>query len=247
MIHINIFIHFLCFAFGIGLITYCYQQYKMQPDEVRKGILICELVFVLMFFLDTVLVYIRNILHNSNLELLFNGINYLLFFFVVRYAVVIIQNLWKRKTCYEINRLDKILVGANAIVLVFYILSIWISYLQTIPLLCILYLLQGSLILVNYIKRRTMQEQISSPQQGSSIEMHLEEPKNIEERMDEIENLTTREKEIITYIYKGLSNKEIAEDLFISPNTVKNHIYNIYKKLEIKNKVELIKLIDRGM
>lgn len=92
-----------------------------------------------------------------------------------------------------------------------------------------------------------MQEQISSPQQGSSIEMHLEEPKNIEERMDEIENLTTREKEIITYIYKGLSNKEIAEDLFISPNTVKNHIYNIYKKLEIKNKVELIKLIDRGM
>ncbi|QXE18900.1 response regulator transcription factor [Clostridium sp. 001] len=43
----------------------------------------------------------------------------------------------------------------------------------------------------------------------------------------------------------GLSNKEIGNKLFISPNTVKNHVYNIYKKVNVKNKVELINLINR--
>jgi DNA-binding CsgD family transcriptional regulator len=55
--------------------------------------------------------------------------------------------------------------------------------------------------------------------------------------------ITNREKEIIQLISSGKSNKEIGEILFISIKTVKYHIYNIYRKLKIKNRIELINLI----
>ncbi|MBQ9313310.1 MAG: helix-turn-helix transcriptional regulator [Bacteroidales bacterium] len=47
------------------------------------------------------------------------------------------------------------------------------------------------------------------------------------------EQLTEREKELITYVVKGLTNKEIADKLFISVNTVTTHRRNIAKKLDI--------------
>ncbi|SHO59108.1 response regulator transcription factor [Vibrio quintilis] len=51
---------------------------------------------------------------------------------------------------------------------------------------------------------------------------------------------TEREKELIQYLIKGLKYKEIAAALFISENTVKKHISNIYSKAAVNNKVELI-------
>ncbi|MBI9109501.1 MAG: helix-turn-helix transcriptional regulator [Spirochaetales bacterium] len=55
-------------------------------------------------------------------------------------------------------------------------------------------------------------------------------------------NLTPRELEIIQFILAGKSNSEIEEILFLSPHTVKNHIYNIFRKLHVKNRYELISL-----
>lgn len=52
-------------------------------------------------------------------------------------------------------------------------------------------------------------------------------------------NISKRETEIIDLICQGFSNKEIEEKLFISIRTVKDHIYNIYKKTGIKNRVQL--------
>lgn len=50
--------------------------------------------------------------------------------------------------------------------------------------------------------------------------------------------LTAREIEVLRYISKGTPNKEISAALFISLETVKSHVKNIYKKLEVKNRVE---------
>ena len=50
---------------------------------------------------------------------------------------------------------------------------------------------------------------------------------------NEQESLSQREKEIICYVVKGLTNKEIAENLFISVHTVITHRRNISKKLQI--------------
>jgi DNA-binding CsgD family transcriptional regulator len=53
-------------------------------------------------------------------------------------------------------------------------------------------------------------------------------------------NLTPREIEVMEYVFKGFNNSEIADELYISQNTVKHHIYNMFKKLEVSNRIELI-------
>ncbi|WP_163100250.1 response regulator [Peribacillus alkalitolerans] len=52
--------------------------------------------------------------------------------------------------------------------------------------------------------------------------------------------LTEREKEILFELVKGLSNKEIAEALFISDKTVKIHINKIFKKLNVKSRSQAV-------
>ncbi len=54
-------------------------------------------------------------------------------------------------------------------------------------------------------------------------------------------NISEREKEIISLLSEGLSFKEIANKLFISPRTVENHKNNILLKLKLKNSIELIR------
>lgn len=52
--------------------------------------------------------------------------------------------------------------------------------------------------------------------------------------------LTNRETEILEHLSKGLNYNEIADNLIISPSTVRKHIENIYKKLQVHNKMEAV-------
>jgi len=58
-------------------------------------------------------------------------------------------------------------------------------------------------------------------------------------QMEEIK-LSKRETEILEQLSKGLNYQQIAENLFISPSTVRKHIENIYKKLQVHNKMEAV-------
>ena len=52
-------------------------------------------------------------------------------------------------------------------------------------------------------------------------------------------DITEKQSEIIELIIEGVTYKQIAEKLFISPKTVDNHVQNIYKKLNVNSKMQL--------
>jgi two-component system NarL family response regulator len=52
--------------------------------------------------------------------------------------------------------------------------------------------------------------------------------------------LTDREMEVLRLVAKGMNNRDIAKQLFISENTVKNHIRNILEKLQLHSRMEAV-------
>lgn len=52
--------------------------------------------------------------------------------------------------------------------------------------------------------------------------------------------LSNREAEVAELVTKGLSNKEVASQLFVTEKTVKFHLTNIYKKMNVKSRAQLI-------
>ena len=55
--------------------------------------------------------------------------------------------------------------------------------------------------------------------------------------------ISDRELEVVGGVLGGLSNNEIGDKLFISPRTVEKHLYNIYQKTGIRNRLQLFNLL----
>lgn len=70
-------------------------------------------------------------------------------------------------------------------------------------------------------------------------------PYNQEEREYSLEahGLTERERDVVMLVLEGYSNAEVAARLFVSEATVKKHLRSVYNKMQIKNRVQLIKTI----
>lgn len=82
---------------------------------------------------------------------------------------------------------------------------------------------------------------------GQSGEALVGEESEISEKLDVIaaaHRLTVREREVVELIYKGYTNPDIAEALFISVNTVKKHTHNIFEKMDVTNRMEVAHLIN---
>jgi DNA-binding NarL/FixJ family response regulator len=70
----------------------------------------------------------------------------------------------------------------------------------------------------------------------------LRDPSSLNSKPEENESiqLTKRESEILVQLSKGLNYNNISENLIISPSTVRKHIENIYKKLQVHSKMEAV-------
>ncbi|EGR0928896.1 LuxR C-terminal-related transcriptional regulator [Vibrio parahaemolyticus] len=59
--------------------------------------------------------------------------------------------------------------------------------------------------------------------------------------------LTRREMQVLTALCQGGSNLDIADSLFVSEHTVKSHLYSIFRKLEVKNRMQAITWAKRNL
>ncbi|NDV42516.1 response regulator transcription factor [Flagellimonas sediminis] len=73
--------------------------------------------------------------------------------------------------------------------------------------------------------------------------LHKEKPSHTQIDHKKIEQLgiSKREYEVLVYISKGLSNKEIADALFVSESTIKTHVSNLLVKLDAQRRTQAIK------
>lgn len=75
----------------------------------------------------------------------------------------------------------------------------------------------------------------------SSRKSLLKSEKVVNEEKLALLNISKREYEVLVNVAEGRSNNEIANMLFVSENTVKTHISNLYSKLNVKRRTEAIK------
>ena len=57
--------------------------------------------------------------------------------------------------------------------------------------------------------------------------------------------LTEREREVLDLVAGGATNREIAERLFLSPHTIKEHTSSLYRKLGVRNRAEAVQKAQR--
>lgn len=90
--------------------------------------------------------------------------------------------------------------------------------------------------LQNYVHQiKVLKDKVSSKAQITEADLS----ENFEEY-----GLSKREIEVFTFLTSGLSNEEIAEKMFVSKNTIKTHIKNIYAKLDVKNRIQAVKKLN---
>ena len=74
----------------------------------------------------------------------------------------------------------------------------------------------------------------------------LRNPANIDNLKDQEEiALSDREIQVLEQLSKGLSYTKIADNLILSPSTIRKHIENIYKKLQVHSKIEAVQKAKR--
>lgn len=91
--------------------------------------------------------------------------------------------------------------------------------------------------LIKAIRDVNMGKTYIQPSIASMLVEGLEE-KDSNKELDKIRQLTKREYEVLSLIAEGLSNKDIADKLFISEKTVKNHVSSIFKKLDVNDRIQ---------
>jgi DNA-binding NarL/FixJ family response regulator len=89
---------------------------------------------------------------------------------------------------------------------------------------------QGDALLAPSVTRRVIEEFVRRP------------PSSVQTVPPEVAELTARELEVLKLVAKGLSNAEIAKELFVSETTVKTHVAHMLTKLGVRDRVQAVVL-----
>ncbi len=111
---------------------------------------------------------------------------------------------------------------------------------KTLQLGCEGYVLKDaeSCVLIDAIRSVYQNQTYIQPNMTSELVKEFNRVTLIEHDRTITNNLTNREVEVLKLIAEGMINKEIAKQLYISEKTVKNHISNIFKKLDVNDRTQ---------
>lgn len=91
--------------------------------------------------------------------------------------------------------------------------------------------------LLNGIRKTVEGDSVLSPEMTTKLINQLRKPEPVESNAS-LEALTPREKETLAWLAKGVSNKEIARSLDLTESTVKVHVQNVLRKLNLHSRVQ---------
>ena len=99
--------------------------------------------------------------------------------------------------------------------------------------------------IVEGIRAAARGESLISPRMASRLVHRIRAP-NHAELPGSDPKLTSRELEVLHFVARGIDNREIANALFLSEHTVKNHVSNILLKLQVENRIQAAVRAVRG-
>ena len=212
--------------------------------KVKENVL--YLILSVIFFVLSIL----GIILNFNFYIVANIIFYLLILYLLILGFINYKNIKDKMMKLIVKILGLITISIYPI-MVYQLITINKNSLDigSIDITLVLFYIWWNLVMlgfllwyfINIIKNKNMFV-------NESLNNNSNDSKNIEsennaikkELKEEIINLTKREKQILSYLLSGKTNKEVALILDISLNTVNNHVANIYDKSGVKNRVELV-------
>jgi DNA-binding NarL/FixJ family response regulator len=87
-----------------------------------------------------------------------------------------------------------------------------------------------------WVERRVLEKALSR---------HMLLPETLRAQVPDLKPLTSREMDMLSWVVKGATNKEIASMSNISERTVKTHLYRVYRKLKVKSRTKAIALLSQ--
>lgn len=212
--------------------------------KVKENVL--YLILSVIFFVLSIL----GIILNFNFYIIANIIFYLLILYLLILGFINYKNIKDKMMKLIVKILGLITIYIYPI-MVYQLITINKNSLDigSIDITLVLFYIWWNLVMlgfllwyfINIIKNKNMfvNENLNN---NSNDSKNIENENNAikKELKEEIINLTKREKQILSYLLSGKTNKEVALILDISLNTVNNHVANIYDKSGVKNRVELV-------
>ena len=212
--------------------------------KVKENVL--YLILSVIFFVLSIL----GIILNFNFYIIANIIFYLLILYLLILGFINYKNIKDKMMKLIVKILGLITIYIYPI-MVYQLITINKNSLDigSIDITLVLFYIWWNLVMlgfllwyfINIIKNKNMFVNESLNNNSNDLK-NIENENNAikKELKEEIINLTKREKQILSYLLSGKTNKEVALILDISLNTVNNHVANIYDKSGVKNRVELV-------
>ncbi len=98
----------------------------------------------------------------------------------------------------------------------------------------------GPQLLIEAVRAAAEGDALISPSVTKRLLQHVNDSSGLVRREQPVDALTEREEEVLAAVARGLTNNEIASELFISLGTAKAHIAHLMEKLQARNRVELV-------